>query len=297
MTGQRDMLHMQKEALRDELLDTRRERDGYLSDRATVMTVLSSVRAMREKLLAAHRNTESSLTKDAEALRLCIEGAIADIGELHTEVARKKGISNHNEKAADEFRDRMTVRVQEIVSTVSDFKVDQQSRHSAIAADFLQLRDQDQTDCRSNCADLGTLANKAEDLLANLTTHCKATESSLVSQLTERDVSVEQYREAVASTMDKFKTAIAKQLERLRAEASELDARMKDWAEKTTQRIADRETSVTTFSNQMTKSLTDLQAAVVAAATSHITHLYVSRVCVTAVAARRLRAHCVALVS
>jgi hypothetical protein len=40
-----------------------------------------------------HRDTEESLITDATALKGVIEGAIADIDDLHAEVERKKGIS------------------------------------------------------------------------------------------------------------------------------------------------------------------------------------------------------------
>jgi len=90
--------------LREELLDTRMERDGYLNDRSIMFTVLASVRQMRNRLLEAHSNTESALTKDAVELKRVVEGTIEDIADLHTEVERKKALSVHNEKTADEYR-------------------------------------------------------------------------------------------------------------------------------------------------------------------------------------------------
>lgn len=36
-----------------------------------------------QRLLKAHRETETDLTKDAQSLKRTIEGAIADIDELH----------------------------------------------------------------------------------------------------------------------------------------------------------------------------------------------------------------------
>ena len=53
-----------------------------------MFTVLASVRQMRNRLLEAHSNTESALTKDAVELKRVVEGTIEDIADLHTEVRR-----------------------------------------------------------------------------------------------------------------------------------------------------------------------------------------------------------------
>lgn len=54
--------------------------------RSIMFTVLASVRQMRNRLLEAHSNTESALTKDAVELKRVVEGTIEDIADLHTEV-------------------------------------------------------------------------------------------------------------------------------------------------------------------------------------------------------------------
>lgn len=56
--------------------------------RSIMFTVLASVRQMRNRLLEAHSNTESALTKDAVELKRVVEGTIEDIADLHTEVRR-----------------------------------------------------------------------------------------------------------------------------------------------------------------------------------------------------------------
>jgi hypothetical protein len=70
---------------------------------------------MRERLLEAHRETEGILTDDAKQLKSVLESAILDISDLHTEVARKKEMSAHNEKVADEYRERITTRLRDII--------------------------------------------------------------------------------------------------------------------------------------------------------------------------------------
>lgn len=67
---------------------------------------------MREKLLSAHRSTEAELTVDAEKLKRILTGAVDDIADLHNEIARKKMLSQHNEKAAEDFRSRMVTKLE-----------------------------------------------------------------------------------------------------------------------------------------------------------------------------------------
>jgi hypothetical protein len=55
---------------------------------------------MRETLLTAHRDTEGLLTDDCTQLKAVLEHAIVDVSDLHTEVARKKEMSAHNEKVS-----------------------------------------------------------------------------------------------------------------------------------------------------------------------------------------------------
>lgn len=277
MTSERDMLHTQKEALRTELLQTRQQRDGYLADRSAQSSVLASVRAMRERLLEAHQSTEASLSDDAVKLKDVIEGAIEDIGELHTEVARKKSLSAHNEKAADEFRDRMSGRLRGIVQTVVDFQHANQAQHADIARGLLELRDQDQADTTANSVQLSGLSAAASESLSGISAHCKATEESLLTQLSKRGASVEQYSKNVAATMEKFRLAVASQIEKLREEATDLDDRMSDWSLKIQAKLDERADSVKEFSAQLADGLTQLDASVSAAATDHLTHIAAHR--------------------
>ena len=112
------------------------------------LQVLASVRQMRNRLLEVHSNTESSLTKDAVELKRVVEGTIEDIAELHTEVERKKALSVHNEKTADEYRDRLAENVRTVIQSVLDFNSGQTALHSELSDMVMAMKDQNQKDVR-----------------------------------------------------------------------------------------------------------------------------------------------------
>eukprot|EP00035_Acanthoeca_spectabilis_P020291 m.432117 g.432117 ORF g.432117 m.432117 type:complete len:1136 (-) comp17393_c0_seq1:46-3453(-) len=273
MTAERDMMHDQKEALRAELLQCRRERDGYLADRTSLFDVLGKVRIMRENLLEAHRDTEGLLTDDCKQLKSVLEMAIVDISDLHTEVARKKEMSAHNEKVADDYRERMSTRLRDIIQTVVDFQHTNEQQHESITDGLLDLRNQDQTDCAANGLQLAALSSKASDMLKEITDHCSNTEDALAAQIARRGTDVEQFSANISTTMAKFKGAVASQLDKLRAEAAELDGQMSTWAANVSSKITAREASVKDFSSQLAKSLAGMDAAVASASADHLQHL------------------------
>jgi len=273
MTAERDVLHDQKEALRAELLQCRRERDGYLADRVALSDVLGKVRVMRETLLAAHRDTEGLLTDDCKALKTVLENAIVDIGDLHTEVARKKEISAHNEKVADEYRERMSTRLRDIIQTVVDFQHANEQQHEHIADGLLDMKNQDQADTAANGLHLSALSTKASDMLKTISEHCSITEDTLAAQIARRGSDVEQFSSNVSMTMAKFKASVASQLDKLRTEAADLDKQMEAWSANVSSKLAARDASVKEFSSTLAKSLSGMDAAVSAASAEHITHL------------------------
>lgn len=291
--------------------------DRYLADRTSLFDVLGKVRIMRENLLEAHRDTEGLLTDDCKQLKSVLEMAIVDISDLHTEVARKKEMSAHNEKVrlslpshlhtvdahmmcyqvADDYRERMSTRLRDIIQTVVDFQHTNEQQHESITDGLLDLRNQDQvrvepldkvncakripltlcnmlqTDCAANGLQLAALSSKASDMLKEITDHCSNTEDALAAQIARRGTDVEQFSANISTTMAKFKGAVASQLDKLRAEAAELDGQMSTWAANVSSKITAREASVKDFSSQLAKSLAGMDAAVASASADHLQHL------------------------
>lgn len=270
MTAQRDMLQFQKEQLREELLDTRCERDGYLNDRAILSQVLNDVRSMRDRLLEAHTKTETSLTKDANELKRVVESAIADIGTLHEEVARKKALSVHNEKAADEYRDRLSEQVRGVIQSVLDFKTGQDSMHVEVADALVGMRNTNQQDTAANRSAVTSIQTKTAEVLANIAQHAKETEQALLSRVDDRRAGAEQYRSSVAMAVKKFQAAVASQLEQFRAHADSLDKNMATWAEKVNTKLAERAEDVKKFSASVGAGLAGMQSALDASSTKQI---------------------------
>lgn len=88
------------------------------------------------------------MTKDAVELKRVVEGTIEDIAELHTEVERKKALSVHNEKTADEYRDRLAENVRTVIQSVLDFNSGQTALHSELSDMVMAMKDQNQKDVR-----------------------------------------------------------------------------------------------------------------------------------------------------
>lgn len=273
VTSQRDLLHTQKEHLREELLYTRKERDGYLSDRAELSVVLQGVRLMRQRLLEAHQSTETSLTGDAAMLKGVVEGCIGDIGDLHSEVARKKSISSHNEKIADEYKDRMSHKIRDIVQLVDDFKSSQASSHSGVQDALLALKNQNQIDTNGNRQKLSSLSQQASELLSQISTFCVETENAIASKITSQETTVQKFGASLSAVVDKFKAATSTNLEHLRTEAAGAEAKVAEWAEAVATKLAERETSVNDFNALLNASLANLETSLQSATSAHLESL------------------------
>eukprot|EP00040_Diaphanoeca_grandis_P036411 m.232044 g.232044 ORF g.232044 m.232044 type:complete len:1131 (-) comp33613_c0_seq8:3838-7230(-) len=272
-TSQRDMLHSQKEHLREELLYTRKERDGYLNDRVELTLVLQTVRIMRDRLLKAQVATEESLTEDAVLLKGVVEGAIVDIGDLHTEIERKKAMSSHNENVADEYKDRMSGKVRSIVQIVDDFKLTQDKSHSKITDDVAALRNQNQIDSNNNKQSLSALSTKTAELLANISAFCSDTESALNTKIHGQEISVQKFGSNLTTVVNKLKAATTTHLEELRSEASTCESKVADWADKVASKLTEQEHSTSAFADMLAASITSLQTSIDSASAAHIDHL------------------------
>lgn len=258
----RDLLQEQKELLREELLETRMERDGYLNDRAILSQVLADVREMRNKLLEAHTQTEDSLTTDATHLKRTIEESIVDIDSLHEEINRKKSLSVHNEKSADEYRDRLTGKVKGVIKSVSDFKTGQDTLHNELAELLGGMKDANQKDAATNRSALTSLSDKTAEVLTNITNHARETEQALSARISERKSDAERYRTSVSVAVGKFRTSVAGQLETLRSHAASLQANMGDWASKIKTKLDERTQEVNKFTGEVKTGLVGMQSSV-----------------------------------
>lgn len=273
MTSQRDVLHTQKEHLRDELLFTRKERDGYLSDRAELTMVLQGVRVMRQRLLEAQQFTEKSLTSDAVMLKEVVESCIADIGDLHTEIARKKSISSRNEALADEYKDRMSSKIRDIVQLVDDFKTSQGESHDQVNDQLLSLKNQDQIDTNSNRQRLSSLASTTSELLAQISAFCSETEHTIAAKIQTQETNVEKFGSSMAALVAKFKAQTSAHLEQLRTEAAGAEAKVAEWAESVSAKLTERESAINDFNMQLNTSLGNLETSLKSASTAHVDHL------------------------
>ena len=273
MTSQRDVLHTQKGHLRDELLYTRKERDGYLNDRAELTMVLQGVRVMRQRLLEAQQLTEKSLTTDAVMLKTVVENCIEDIGDLHTEIARKKGISSHNEKIADEYKDRMSTKIRDIVQLVDDFKTNQTEKHGKVGGDLISLKNQNQIDTNSNRQRLSTLSSQSAELLAQISSFCVESEHTIANKIQNQETNVEKFGASMSALVAKFKAATTAHLEELRTEAAGAESKVAEWADAMSAKMTERETSVNAFNELLTSSLTNLEGSLTSSSAAHIEHL------------------------
>eukprot|EP00039_Didymoeca_costata_P033143 m.40858 g.40858 ORF g.40858 m.40858 type:complete len:1102 (-) comp9716_c0_seq1:114-3419(-) len=261
VTNQRDEYKTQKEQLREELLETRMERDGYLNDRAILNSVLASVRLMRNRLLEAHNKTEASLTTDANELKRVLLGAIEDIDDLHTEVARKKALSVHNEKAADEYRDRLSEKIRTVQQALLEFRSGQDTLHNELGDMLTAMRGKNQEDTSQNRANLTSLSGRTSEILSNINAHAGETEKALVSRISVRRADTDKYRNSVAHTVTKFRTAVTSQLDQLRSQASSLEDNLQEWHTKIKSKLDERTRDVQKFSSLVNTSLSGMQAS------------------------------------
>lgn len=273
MTSERDLMHTQKTHLRDELLYTRKERDGYLNDRAELSVVLQGVRTMRQRLLEAQAATEKSLTTDANMLKGVVEDCITDIGVLHSEVARKKSISSHNEKLADEYKDRMSTKIRDIVQLVDDFKNNQNVSHNTVQDALLALKNQNQIDTNANRVKISSLSSQASELLSQISTFCVETENTLANKITSQETTLEKFGASLGAVVTKFKAATTQHLEHLRSEAAGAEVKVAEWAEAVAKKLDERESSVNDFNMLLGAALSNLETTISNATSAHLNQL------------------------
>lgn len=273
MTVQRDTLHSQKEALRTELVDTRKQRDGFLNDRGIMLTVLGTARSMRDRLLVAHGNTESALTNDAMALKRAIEGAIQDIDDLHREVARKKTLSAYNENAADDFRDTMSSKLRQIVSAVGTFKSNQGQAHDNVHELLSNMRNHRQQETSALRQDMSKLSNKATEILATINSKSAEYETQTKSRIAKDRDESENHRDEVNVAVNKLRTSVLTRIDELRQHAKGLEESMTVWTDKVKAKIDENTYAANQFAKHVTNQATSMQAQLESASNAQLQHL------------------------
>lgn len=273
LNSQKGVLLSHKAALQDELLETRAERDGYLTDRGMLGTVLEQVRKMRERLLAAHRGTENALTTDALKLKGVIEGAVVDIDELHNEVARKKSLSVHNEKAADDFRDRISAKLRAVVQTVLDFRGAQDESHSGLKMALTDMRGSRQQATAALTADVARLAKAVEGTLTGLSQQTKEIEAARHARIGQGQDVASQHLLQLQDALDKTQKAVAQRLRELAEGATTLGGGLEDWADKIRAHCEATTDSSSRFAQDMASKVTALEAHLSSASEAQLAHL------------------------
>ena len=192
----------------------------------------SGVRSMRERLLSAHKATEGSLTTDATTLKGVIEGAVDDIEDLHTEVARKKELSLHNEQTADEFRDRLSTKLRQVVQHVDEFKLGQDQHYSTLHGLVGNLKDSRQKEASSMTTDLGQF--NAAVVAAFKDLNLKATDvlASRSARISRGRDDAKAHLQQLTTALEKTQDAVVRRLNELREHSQELNGSLNTWAAK-----------------------------------------------------------------
>lgn len=194
--------------------------------------VLGTVRNMRERLLAAHQNTESELTTDALALKKVIEGAIEDIEELHTEVERKKQLSRHNEQIADEFRDRMSSKLRGIVQSVNEFKSSQDTQYNKLRTAVADMKDTRQKQTTALVADVSKLNTSMASIFQEVTQRSQEIQSSRLARIGRGRDDANKHLQQLTHAVDKVQEALVRRLNTLREQTQELSSSLSVWSDK-----------------------------------------------------------------
>jgi hypothetical protein len=268
--SQRDALEAEKELLRCELLETRQVRDGYLSDRASLNTVLSVVRAMRERLLEAHRGTESSLTTDANDLKRTVEACLSEIAHLHAKLADKKALCGANEHAADTFRDRMSSHLRDIVSNVGEFKLTQDANFAAVVDGLLAMRSEREREFASLGHRVTRMFDDATKVLGELQQQAKSAESALKVKTQRRREETQRHRSDMAEAFSKLQGCVLQAMNDLRSQAAKLDTSLAGWTQQLKQRVNDSAASCKTFTTEVVDNLQALRQDVATASANQL---------------------------
>ena len=230
LTQQKQHLQEEKASLQEELLSTRQQRDGLQADRATMETVLRSVRDMRNRLLDAHATTEKSLTTDALALRKVIEGAIVDIDELHTEIARKKALSVHNEESADAYLERLSSQLREIMQEVTEFQSAQDKHHSGLRDLLSELRGTRQRETAALRQDVTRISGSIVSVFKDLVQQAEDIETARKARVARGREDAGVQTQQMHAALERAQAAVAVRVKELSQHGTALGDSMSGWA-------------------------------------------------------------------
>eukprot|EP00042_Codosiga_hollandica_P044395 m.436557 g.436557 ORF g.436557 m.436557 type:complete len:1199 (-) comp56774_c0_seq1:270-3866(-) len=271
--SQRTKLEQEKEQLRKELLETRRARDGYLADRDAMSAVLASVRTLRERLLAAHRHTESSLTADAGALKQTVGAALQELDSLYEIVKTKKALALANEQSADAFRTAMNQRLQKLSTSLSQLKGDQEGHIKSVLATVEHMRQLKEEQSSSLTRDVERMCQAAVGVYKDVQERSATFTTSFQQKNGQQRDDLSRHHEELHQSLEKFKLTVQQTMTELRVHSKTLDTNMERWAKLVETRLTDAASVHKTATTHLLKDLTALQDAVASASTSQLSTL------------------------
>eukprot|EP00042_Codosiga_hollandica_P058688 m.888681 g.888681 ORF g.888681 m.888681 type:complete len:1150 (+) comp59935_c0_seq1:54-3503(+) len=272
-SSQRDALEGEKEALRAELLNTRRARDGYLADRDSLSSVLAVVRGMRERLLQAHRETETSLGHDALALKQTIEDCLREIASLHHNVEEKKKLCSKNENVADAFRDRMSTRIRDLVHLVGEFKLAQDTNFGSIIDVLLAVRSEREKETTGLVNHVSKLSEGGLKVLAEVQQYAKSVEQTGKHKTQRRREEAHRMREELNDSIAKLKASVAQTLHDVRNHSTTLQTNATEWATVLKGALGESMDSCASFTSSTVESLKALHVSVSTATAAQLKSL------------------------
>ncbi|RYG43112.1 hypothetical protein EON68_00885, partial [archaeon] len=273
VTVHRDRLEAQKAALKSELLETRRVRDGYLADRTDLCSVLDSARVTRDALFTAYAQVESMLSHDCGDLKATIERALVEVSALHQEIARKRGISTHNEKAADLFCDQITTRFREVVQHMFAFRDAQTERHNA-AVDALSqaVVDREEHGGEVHTA-LQSLQHATVGVLTGLAESVAAAEVTVKAHTLRQREDVRTFMDSLVQQLASLRDAAEAALVTSRSQCQQVSDAVGKWALTSRTKLDTIQAATSSFTSRVSTELSSLHTLVKASSDSQAARL------------------------
>jgi hypothetical protein len=269
----RDRLQAKASTLQAELLETRRARDGALADREALCGHLAAVRCTRDSLLQAYGEVEGRLTADCGALKGTIERALREMGALHAEIGRKKALSSHNERAADEFGDDMTARLRAAVEAVFAFREGQGERAGAAQSLLSDVGLEREGHAAAVTADVRKLSSAIGDVFTGLAETVAAGEAAARARSLRLREDTRTALDGSAGSVGQLQEAVGRGLAALRSQCGQLEDSLKAWAGKVSARVEGMQGSTAGFCARLADDLTALHTLSAEAAASHVARL------------------------
>ena len=234
---------------------------------------LSLVRLMRDKLLDAHSEYESTLKGEADAVRDALEDALEEIDMLFTEIGRKRDLSNSNERAVDEFGEDGQARFNDLGDSLKDFE-----KMHKDEADKLKQQLEDFINARAR--DVDAINNRLKVASKLLDAHNEETNSQhkeqiqkLREQVGDVKTSQEEYVSKAADATTAGKKAVNEQVERLQGELEALIEECGTWKQAMLDGIAEHSAKADGFVTDMNSKMADLRSTMDKLSEQHVNNL------------------------